>query len=113
MEVAVIDWKCLDSRFVKDDIYENISAPQWVDFSAPDASIDVESWFCRPDCNHPKRVEDFFKEATPNSMCSASASEILPLRERNREYKSSPYSSSVYSPSFGAFIVLFTLFTHH
>lgn len=48
MEVAVIDWKSIDSRFVRDEIYENINAPQWVDFSAPDASVDDESWFCRP-----------------------------------------------------------------
>ncbi|KAL3537411.1 hypothetical protein ACH5RR_000777 [Cinchona calisaya] len=86
MEVAVIDWKSIDSRFVKDEVYENINAPQWVDFSAPDSSIDDESWFCRPDCNHPKRVEDFFKETTPNSKRSVSVSEILPLGERNRRY---------------------------
>lgn len=48
MEVAVIDWKSIDSRFVKDEVYENINAPQWVDFSAPDASVNDESWFCRP-----------------------------------------------------------------
>ncbi|XP_027161991.1 uncharacterized protein LOC113762644 [Coffea eugenioides] len=84
MEVAVIDWKSIDSRFAKDEVYENINAPQWVDFSAPDASVDDESWFCRPDCNHPKRVEDFFKETTPHFKRSASVSEILPFGERTR-----------------------------
>lgn len=84
MEVAVIDWKSIDSRFVRDEIYENINAPQWVDFSAPDASVDDESWFCRPDCNHPKRVEDFFKETTPNSKRSPRVPEMLPFGERNR-----------------------------
>lgn len=48
MEVAVIDWKSLDSRFVRDEVYENINAPQWVDFSAPDAAVDDVAWFCRP-----------------------------------------------------------------
>lgn len=46
MEVAVIDWK--DSIFVKDDNLENINAPQWVDFSTLDESVDDEAWFCRP-----------------------------------------------------------------
>lgn len=84
MEVAVIDWKSIDSRFIKDEVYENINAPQWVDFSAPDASVDDESWFCRPGCNHPKTVEDFFKETTPNSKRSASVPDILPFGDRNR-----------------------------
>lgn len=48
MEVAVIDWKNLDSRFVKDDILEQFNAPQWVDFSAADDFVDDEAWFCRP-----------------------------------------------------------------
>lgn len=46
MEVAVIDWK--DSVFVKDDNLEKINAPQWVDFFAPDVSVDDEAWFCKP-----------------------------------------------------------------
>lgn len=48
MEIAVIDWENIDSRFIRDDTLENINAPQWVDFSSPDANIDDESWFCRP-----------------------------------------------------------------
>ncbi|CAI9103097.1 OLC1v1001531C1 [Oldenlandia corymbosa var. corymbosa] len=86
MEVAVIDWKNLDSRFVRDEMYENINAPQWVDFSAPDAAIDDESWFCRPDCNHPKKFEDFCKQKTPEAKVQRPAfgSERLPLNERSR-----------------------------
>ncbi|XP_031110974.1 uncharacterized protein LOC116015105 [Ipomoea triloba] len=93
MEVAVIDWKNLDSRFVKDDLFEHFNAPQWVDFSAPDdaaVAVDDEAWFCRPDCNHPKTVEDFYNAAlTPTSELrrAASVSEIPPLRERNRSFR--------------------------
>ncbi|MCD7456700.1 hypothetical protein HAX54_032811 [Datura stramonium] len=88
MEIAVIDWKTIDSRFVKDDLYEHFKAPQWVDFFAPDAPVDDDAWFCRPECNHPKTVEDFYKVAvTPSSSSklqrSASVSDI-PLGERNR-----------------------------
>ncbi|XP_019186592.1 PREDICTED: uncharacterized protein LOC109181294 [Ipomoea nil] len=92
MEVAVIDWKNLDSRFVKDDLFENFNAPQWVDFSAPDdaAAVDDEAWFCRPDCNHPKTVEDFYNAAVTPTLehrRTASVSEIPPLRERNRSFR--------------------------
>ncbi|CAN4080538.1 unnamed protein product [Withania somnifera] len=86
MEVAVIDWKTIDSRFVKDELYEHFKAPQWVDFFAPDAPVDDDAWFCRPECNHPKTVEDFYKVATPSSsklQRSASVSD-MPLGERNR-----------------------------
>ncbi|XP_055815104.1 uncharacterized protein LOC129884852 [Solanum dulcamara] len=88
MEIAVIDWKAIDSRFVKDDLYEHFKAPQWVDFFAPDAPVDDDAWFCIPECNHPKTVEDFYKVATPSSSSSklqrsASVSDI-PLGERNR-----------------------------
>ncbi|KAL8209538.1 hypothetical protein R6Q57_006270 [Mikania cordata] len=60
MEVAEIDWK--DSKFEKDSLYEDFNAPQWIDFSNKDLPVDDEAWFCRPDCNHPKTVEDFFRE---------------------------------------------------
>lgn len=94
MEVAVIDWKSIDTRFVRDELFENINAPKWVDFlSIDDNPVDDEAWFCRPsksffifnpkasafflfldqhflgfpfssiaDCNHPKTVDDFFRE---------------------------------------------------
>nr|GMD34896.1 uncharacterized protein LOC109155727 isoform X2 [Ipomoea batatas] len=87
MEVAVIDWKNLDSRFVKDDILEQFNAPQWVDFSGADGFVDDEAWFCRPDCNHPKTVEDFRKAAatlTPKLQKSSGVSEIPLIRERIR-----------------------------
>ncbi|VFQ94538.1 unnamed protein product [Cuscuta campestris] len=91
MEIAVIDWKSLDSRFVKDDTLEQFNAPQWVDFSAPDDSIDDEAWFCRPDCNHPKTVDDFYRAGvTPPSkklQRSATVSENHLIRERIRRGK--------------------------
>ncbi|GMP41758.1 hypothetical protein CsSME_00011735 [Camellia sinensis var. sinensis] len=85
MEPAKIDWKSINSVFVEDDLYEHINAPKWLDFSAPDQSVDDEAWFCRPDCNHPKTVEDFLKSTPPSKFQrSASVSEILPLGDRNR-----------------------------
>ncbi|KAJ9552383.1 hypothetical protein OSB04_016428 [Centaurea solstitialis] len=83
MDVAVIDWK--DSKFEKDNLYEDINAPQWIDFSHDDPPVDDEAWFCRPDCNHPKTVEDFFRQRTPDSaklQRSASVSEIRQLGDR-------------------------------
>ncbi|KAF7139588.1 hypothetical protein RHSIM_Rhsim07G0055100 [Rhododendron simsii] len=84
MEPAKIDWKRISSILVVDDLYENINAPKFVDLSAPDEPVDDEAWFCRPDCNHPKTVEDFLK-STPLSKLqrSATASEVLPQRDRN------------------------------
>ncbi|KAK6143150.1 hypothetical protein DH2020_023498 [Rehmannia glutinosa] len=66
MEVAIIDWKSIDSRFVKDELYEHINAPKWVDFSAPDDPVDDEAWFCRPSCDHPKTTNSFpiYRDAT-------------------------------------------------
>ncbi|KAL1802609.1 hypothetical protein ACET3Z_031256 [Daucus carota] len=82
MDVAVIDWK--DSKFVKDEALENINAPQWVDFNAPLQPVDDDSWFCKPDCNHPKTVDDFLKNPPSKLQRSASVSEILPFGDRTR-----------------------------
>ncbi|GFY90463.1 hypothetical protein Acr_07g0006600 [Actinidia rufa] len=104
METAKIDWATINSVFAVDDLYEHINAPKWVDFSAPDQSVDDEAWFCRPECNHPKRVEDFLKGTPPSKVRileildtlfsyvlfdfqenkSAIGTEILPLGDRNR-----------------------------
>ncbi|KAK9283048.1 hypothetical protein L1049_011276 [Liquidambar formosana] len=70
-----------------DDLYEHLSAPKWVDFSAPDEPADDEAWFCKPDCKHPKTVDDFPKAAPApkvNPPSSANVCEILPLGDRNR-----------------------------
>lgn len=91
MEVAIIDWKTIDSRVVVDDLYEHINAPKWVDFTAPNDPVDDDAWFCRPGCDHPKRVEDFFneKERTPISNSkiqrSASVSDFPPYHRSNRD----------------------------
>ncbi|KAI3755292.1 hypothetical protein L1987_55088 [Smallanthus sonchifolius] len=85
MDVAVIDWN--DSKFEKDVLYEDINAPQWIDFSNDDPHVDDEAWFCRPECNHPKTVEDFFRRKSPGSSKlhrSASVSEIPQLGDQNR-----------------------------
>ncbi|KAM0036337.1 hypothetical protein Hdeb2414_s0014g00425211 [Helianthus debilis subsp. tardiflorus] len=81
MDVAVIDWK--DSKFEKDILYEDFNAPQWIDFSNDDpVVVDDEAWFCRPECNHPKTVEDFFSPRSSKLQRSASVSEILGDRNR-------------------------------
>ncbi|KAG6513417.1 hypothetical protein ZIOFF_023741 [Zingiber officinale] len=68
MEPTVIDWKRVDSRYVRDEAYENINAPMWIDLAAPNDNVQVDdtAWFCRPDCNHPKTAEDFKLSATPS-----------------------------------------------
>ena len=38
----MIDWK--DSKFEKDILYEDINAPQWIDFSSHDPPFDDEAW---------------------------------------------------------------------
>ncbi|KAI7726195.1 hypothetical protein M8C21_023991 [Ambrosia artemisiifolia] len=86
MDVAVIDWK--DSKFEKDILYEDFNAPQWIDFSNDDHIVDDEAWFCKPECDHPKTVEDFFRQKSPGSSSklqrSASVSEIHQFGQRNR-----------------------------
>ncbi|XP_076939934.1 uncharacterized protein LOC143608919 [Bidens hawaiensis] len=85
MDVAVIDWT--DSKFEKDLLYEDFNAPQWIDFSNPPLVHDDDAWFCRPDYNHPKTVEDFFRERSPASsklQISAGGSQILRSGDRNR-----------------------------
>ncbi|CAK7330799.1 unnamed protein product [Dovyalis caffra] len=87
MEPAKIDWKRIDSVFVEDGLYENINAPKWFDFFAPEDSTDDGAWFCRPDCNHPKTAEDLFK-TTPTSKFSSSgdhkARSRTPLSDKNQ-----------------------------
>ncbi|KAF8395858.1 hypothetical protein HHK36_019812 [Tetracentron sinense] len=87
MEPAKIDWNNIESRFVQDDLFEHINAPKWVDFSAPEESVNDEAWFCKPDCRHPKSVEDFLRSQSASKvklLGSASVSEIPPLGDRNR-----------------------------
>ncbi|GMH04421.1 hypothetical protein Nepgr_006260 [Nepenthes gracilis] len=85
MEPAKIDWKTVDSEFVRDDVYEHINAPQWIDFLAPQDSVDDEGWFCRPDCKHQKTAEDFLK-STPSSklLRSESVSKLIGLGDWSR-----------------------------
>ncbi|XVE76710.1 hypothetical protein DITRI_Ditri13aG0003300 [Diplodiscus trichospermus] len=89
MEPAKIDWKRIDSRFVEDLVYEQINAPKWVDFLAPENpnSTDDDAWFCRPDCQHPKTAEDFLRTTPPSKLAQSangSGSGSLPLREWNQ-----------------------------
>ncbi|KAK7271583.1 hypothetical protein RJT34_27610 [Clitoria ternatea] len=89
MEPAKIDWKRLEWHFVEDEFYEHINAPKWVDFSSLDHSLDTddEAWFCKPDCKHPKTVEDFLRSTTTPSKKAFSpvyVSENLPCGDQNR-----------------------------
>ncbi|AEE78893.1 putative protein [Arabidopsis thaliana] len=94
MEPAHIDWKRIDSRFVEDVFYEHIRAPKWFDFLAPTHfdSIDDDAWFCKPECNHPKRPEDFF--STPTSSKHPSLRDtnetLTEQNQRRRGYALSP-----------------------
>ncbi|ERN11772.1 uncharacterized protein LOC18439974 [Amborella trichopoda] len=87
MEVLEIDWKNIDSRFVRDEMYESIKAPKWVDFLEPDESVDDdEAWFCRADCRHPKSLSDF-QSSSPfdkgKHLRSGSSSDPMPFGEIN------------------------------
>ncbi|CAN6440124.1 unnamed protein product [Victoria cruziana] len=100
MEVLAIDWENIDSRFVRDDAYEGINAPKWVDFLALEDPTNEESFFCRPDCRHPKSLADFRLHRSSSKskrdrqkvvwlLRSSSKSAATPLREMNgRELKS-------------------------
>ncbi|XP_071740441.1 uncharacterized protein [Rutidosis leptorrhynchoides] len=85
MDVAVMDWN--DSKFEKDVIYEDINAPQWIDFTDRDPPVDDEAWFCRPDCNHPKTVEDFFRHKTPDSskLKRSTSVSVIPSDRNSRD----------------------------
>ncbi|XP_062115336.1 uncharacterized protein LOC133829624 isoform X2 [Humulus lupulus] len=85
MEPAKIDWKNIESKFVEDELYEHINAPKWFDFLSPnDHPVDDESWFCRPDCNHPKTAEDFLKSTPSKLAIPAGVSQISPLGDRSQ-----------------------------
>ncbi|KAJ0973617.1 hypothetical protein J5N97_015582 [Dioscorea zingiberensis] len=85
MEPANINWKRIESRFVRDEVYEGINAPKWADLSSPDHSVvDDEAWFCRPDCRHPKTADDFRRlSPSPKVKQMRSTPETLPLSQRN------------------------------
>ncbi|KAH7446025.1 hypothetical protein KP509_01G033400 [Ceratopteris richardii] len=46
MECFRIDWKNIDTRYEREEFYENIQAPKWIDFSAPLQPVDDHEWFC-------------------------------------------------------------------
>ncbi|KMT18839.1 hypothetical protein BVRB_2g029440 [Beta vulgaris subsp. vulgaris] len=84
MEPAKIDWNNLDSVFIVDQVYENINAPQFVDFlSSTSPQPDDVAWFCRSDCKHPTTAQDFLK-STPTSklLRSVSVSKLIDWTRR-------------------------------
>ncbi|XP_057524766.1 uncharacterized protein LOC130804372 [Amaranthus tricolor] len=90
MEAAKIDWKSIESVFVLDQVYENINAPQWVDFLASSSPSllpreDDVAWFCRSDCKHPRCAEDFLKSSpTSKLLRSVSVSKLIGLTDWTR-----------------------------
>lgn len=113
MEVLDIDWKNIDSRSVKDEFYEGIRAPKWLDFLAPEEPVDDDAWFCKPDCNHPKDAASFAKSPVfrsnkmrqprlMNSSSSVSTSSTSPLGNKtasalNGKKNMGPLSTSITS----------------
>lgn len=85
MEPKDIDWSRVVSRYVRDETYEGIQAPRWVDLDDPDAvAVDDHAWFCRPDCRHPKTAEDFLRHTpSPKGKLLRSVSTMLPFGERD------------------------------
>ncbi|GLJ27431.1 hypothetical protein SUGI_0538570 [Cryptomeria japonica] len=45
MDVLNIDWKNIHDRFVRDEFYENIWAPKWLDFLALEEPVDDDAWY--------------------------------------------------------------------
>lgn len=113
MEVLDIDWKNIDSRLVKDEFYEGIRAPKWLDFLAPEEPVDDDAWFCKPDCNHAKNAASFVKSPVfrsnkmrqprlMNSSSSVSTSSTSPLGNKtasalNSKKNMGPLSTSITS----------------
>ncbi|KAF0912834.1 hypothetical protein E2562_019422 [Oryza meyeriana var. granulata] len=87
MEPKDIDWSRVVSRYVRDETYEGIEAPHWADLADPEAgaaAVDDETWFCRPDCRHPKTAEDFLKlSPSPKGKLLRSVSAMMPFGERD------------------------------
>ncbi|KQK23368.1 hypothetical protein BRADI_1g73010v3 [Brachypodium distachyon] len=86
MEPKDIDWSRVVSRYVRDETYEGIEAPHWVDLDDPGAgvTVDDDAWFCRPDCRHPKTAEDFLRlTPSPKGKLLRSVSAMLPFGERD------------------------------
>ncbi|RWW01079.1 hypothetical protein GW17_00035904 [Ensete ventricosum] len=84
MEPANIDWKNIESRSVRDEAYENINAPKWLDLAAPDASpVDDDAWFCRPgtDENNLKRRAGIAAPLLPVSPHKPKAAASKKFRE--------------------------------
>lgn len=52
--------------FVKDEFYESIQAPKWLDFDLPEEPVDDHEWFCkRAGCTDEKKP--FCREQPGNS----------------------------------------------
>ncbi|KAJ3674028.1 hypothetical protein LUZ60_006020 [Juncus effusus] len=85
MEPADIDWKNVVSRYVRDEAFENIDAPKWVDLTDLNASFSAtdDAWFCRPDCKHAKIGDGLLTTPSPKGKLTRSRTEILPFGERN------------------------------
>eukprot|EP00250_Pteridium_aquilinum_P020511 c24840_g2_i1 orf=728-3208(+) len=107
MECLQFDWKNIDDTFERDEFYENIQAPKWIDFTAPVAPADDHEWFCgKAGCTHVKdtlrQTEDSVLSDPQKGMSSQATKKAPPLAEntlsgtagkRARGVVSSSYSS--------------------
>ncbi|MCO5583709.1 hypothetical protein L7F22_037623 [Adiantum nelumboides] len=108
MECLQIDWKNLDHTFERDDFYESIQAPKWIDFTAPLQHVDDHEWFCgKAGCTHgtqllSRPLEDPLLTDPQKKLPLQAPKKVLPQAEsslsvvpskRAREVVSSSYSS--------------------
>ncbi|KAL1551644.1 putative telomerase reverse transcriptase-like [Salvia divinorum] len=54
---SILEYKTIESKFVKNDVYDRIDAPQWVDFTFAEERVDY-AWFCRDEFVHPETESD-------------------------------------------------------
>ncbi|MCO5592042.1 hypothetical protein L7F22_046036 [Adiantum nelumboides] len=108
MECLQIDWKNLDHTFERDDFYESIQAPKWIDFTAPLQHVDDHEWFCgKAGCTHGTQLlsqplEDPLLTDPQKNLPLQAPKKVLPPAKsslsvvpskRAREVVSSSYSS--------------------
>eukprot|EP00250_Pteridium_aquilinum_P020510 c24840_g1_i1 orf=472-2889(+) len=84
MECLQIDWKNIDATYEKDEFYESIQAPKWIDFTVPLQPVDDHAWFCgKVGCTHEKKkivVRALNQESKASLEASkASANMVAPV----------------------------------
>ncbi|XP_038974768.1 uncharacterized protein LOC103724109 [Phoenix dactylifera] len=103
MQLADVDWKNIKSKYVRDEVYEHINAPKWINLAAPDASpVDDEAWFFRPGhrgplktkAAAPKKFGDHLENQNPNLSTPPPASRSFGAPRRTKTAKEMIQSSA-------------------